>query len=219
MGRCWTSLLGGVLLVAPVSLTAQQPAAPQPASPASATNPAPSVPCALHIWPAATTHTTFQGWWQAGAVDGARRGIKGYPDMRADAIDAKQQALILKDIDWRAAMADPALDVVVHDAPSPGEDERGRTTRLVASTPACYSELIVTSSIVEVATFSTRSVRVQALRKTFKGDATPVNFASMSKAVIDLPEQIKPGDPLIDAATRRAFAEAMSKFAVMQSFH
>jgi len=179
----------------------------------------PHAPCALHIWPAATTHTTFQGWWKAGAVDGARRGIKGYPDLRADAIDSEQQALILKQIDWRAIHHDPELEVVVHQAPTGSEDDRGRTSRLVSNGSACYREIVVTSSLVEAATFSTRSVRILALRKTFEGDAAPVNFSSMAKAVITLPEQIQAGDPLIDEATRKAFAEAIGKFAVMQSFH
>ncbi|HWU02685.1 MAG TPA: hypothetical protein VN222_08115 [Novosphingobium sp.] len=139
--------------------------------------------------------------------------------MRADAIDTAQQATVLKSIDWRGIAADPNLDVVVHDTPVAEGDDRARTTRLMRESPACYSELIITTSMVEAAAFSTRSVRILALRKTFNGDAPPLNFSSMAKAVIELPEQVKPGDPRIDEATRKAFASAIYKFAVMQSFH
>jgi len=175
--------------------------------------------CALHVWPAATTHTTFQGWTHAGAVDGAQRGIKGYPDLRAGAIDTAQQVQILAALDWRDISGDPNLVVVVHPEPTGSDDDRSRTKRLVVDGHVCYRELIITSSLVEAAVFSTRSVRILALRKTFDGSAPPTNFSSMTKAVITLPEKIQPNDPQIDIATRAAFAVAVRKFAVAQSFH
>ena len=201
-------------------------AAPQPAGAQASTvttetpvpSPAPA-PCALHIWPAATTHTTFQGWTRAGAVDGAQRGIKGYPDLRAVAIDTAQQVQILSALDWREISGDPTLVVVVHPQPTGSDDDRSRTTRLIADGPACYRELIITSSLVESAVFSTRSVRILVLRKTFDGAAPPTNFSTMTKSVITLPEKVQPGDPQIDIATRAAFADAAHKFAVAQSFH
>jgi hypothetical protein len=94
---------------------------------------------------------------------------------------------------------------------------------LVAGSGACYREVIVTSSIVETAVFSTRSVRVLALRKRFDGaGGAPVNFSSMSEAVIQFSDADKAATDAgarMDAAAQAAFVKAVSKFAVMQSFH
>ncbi|MBU6266671.1 MAG: hypothetical protein KGN34_03960 [Sphingomonadales bacterium] len=209
------------LLAAPATVA---PAQAQP-SPAAATAPEAtrSLPatggCALHVWPAATTHTTFQGWTHAGAVDGARRGIKGYPDLHAEALDTAQQVRLLTTIDWRGLTGDPALAVTVHAAPTGSDDDRGRAARLVADSPACYREIIVTSSLVEAAAFSSRSIRILVLRKTFEGAGAPANFSSMAQAVIALPEKAADDDPRIPAAMQDAFLVAARKFAVMQSFH
>jgi hypothetical protein len=208
---------GLLALAAAVPTAAQALAAP----PAAA---GPSAACELHIWPAATTHTTFQGWIRAGAVDGAQRGVKGYPDLHANALDVGQQARLLATIDWRRAFNDPALVVVVHDAPAAGDDNRSRTSRLVAegSSP-CYRELIVANSIVESEVFAKESVRVLALRKRFDGvGSAPVNFSSMSQAAVVLTEADRAAadaNARIDAALQAAFVSAVSKFAVMQSFH
>lgn len=180
--------------------------------------------CELDIWPAATTHTTFQGWVRAGAVDGARRGMKGYPDLHANALDTGQQARLLSTIDWRAAFSDPSLVVVVHTAPTGSEDDRSRTSRLVPDGPSpCYRELIITSSFVESEVFSARSVRILALRKRFDGaGSAPANFSSMSEAAILFSDQDKAAADAgarMDAAVQAAFVSAVNKFAVMQSFH
>ena len=192
-----------------------------PGAPAAAQFPA---PCELHVWPAATTHTTFQGWIRAGAVDGARRGVKGYPDLHANALDTGQQARLLTTIDWRSAFSDPALVVVVHASPTGSDDDRSRTSRLVAeSSSPCYRELIIASSIVESEVFSKQSVRILALRKRFDGaGSAPANFSSMSEAAVELSDADKAaGDSSArtDAAVQAAFVLAVSRFAVMQSFH
>jgi hypothetical protein len=216
------------MLAAPwlFAMTAAIPVSAQtlPAQALSATAAQSPAPCELHVWPAATTHTTFQGWVRAGAVDGARRGVKGYPDLHANALDTGQQARLLSTIDWRAAFNDPALVVVVHAAPSGSADDRFRTSRLVAegSSP-CYRELIIASSIVESEVFAKQSVRILAIRKRFDGSGSaPANFSSMSEEAILFSEADKAaGDAStrMDAAVQAAFVSAVNKFAVMQSFH
>jgi len=204
-----------VIPTAAHALPAQSPSATAAQSPA---------PCELHIWPAATTHTTFQGWIHAGAVDGAKRGVKGYPDLHASALDTGQQARLLATIDWRGAFGDPGLVVVVHAAPTGSADDRTRASRLSAedSSP-CYRELIISSSIVESEVFSKQSVRILALRKRFDGaGSAPANFSSMSEAAVQLSDADKAaGDSSarMDAAVQAAFIAAVNKFAVMQSFH
>ncbi len=202
------------------------PVAAQPLPTASTpTVAAPSpAPCELHIWPAATTHTTFQGWVRAGAVDGAQRGVKGYPDLHASALDTGQQVRLLATVDWRGAFNDPALIVVVHPGPTGTDDDRSRTSRLVTEgSAACYRELIIVSSIVESEVFSDQSVRILALRKRFDGaGSAPVNFSSMSEATImftDADKAAPDSGARMDAAVQAAFVSAVSKFATMQSFH
>ena len=213
--------VGALLAISALSgLAAPAGAETSPTPSAAATVPP---PCELHIWPAATTHTTFQGWVRAGAVDGARRGLKGYPNLHADALDTAQQVSLLAHIDWPGAFNDPSLVVVVHPAPTGSADDRARTDRLVAqgSSP-CYRELIITSSVVESEVFAARSVRILALRKRFDGAAAPANFASMSEAAIYFTDEDKAAadaSARMDAAVRAAFAQAVAKFAVMQSFH
>jgi hypothetical protein len=201
--------------------TAAQTLPPQTPSATAAPS---AAPCELHVWPAATTHTTFQGWVRAGVVDGARRGKTGYPDLHASALDTAQQVRLLATIDWRGALQDPSLAVVVHPAPTGSADDRSRTSRLVAeSSSPCYRELIIASSIVESAVFSKQSVRILALRKRFDGaGSAPANFSSMSEsAILFLDEDKAAADASarMDAAVQAAFVLAVDKFAVMQSFH
>ncbi len=157
-------------------------------------------------------------------VDGARRGVKGYPDLHANALDTAQQARLLAKIDWRGAFSDPALVVVVHAAPTGSDDDRSRTSRLVGegSSP-CYRELIISSSIVESEVFSKQSVRILALRKRFDGaGSAPANFSSMSEAAVAISDADKAAADYgarMDAAVQAAFVSAVGKFAVMQSFH
>ncbi len=215
-----------VAIPALLTIIAAIPGAAQtlPAQPPSATAVPSPAPCELHVWPASTTHTTFQGWIRAGAVDGAKRGVKGYPDLHASALDTEQQARLLATIDWRGAFNDSALVVVVHTAPTGSADDRSRASRLVAegSSP-CYRELIIASSIVESEVFSNQSVRVLALRKRFDGEGSnPANFSSMSEAAIvfsDADKSAADASARMDAAVQAAFVTAVNKFAVMQSFH
>ncbi len=224
--RCLTPVCAVLAISGLLAVTPGIPAAAQtlPAqTPAATAAPSPA-PCELHVWPAATTHTTFQGWIRAGAVDGARRGIKGYPDLHANALDTGQQARLLATVDWRGAFNDPSLVVVVHAAPTGSADDRSRTSRLVAegSSP-CYRELIITSSIVESEVFSKQSVRILALRKRFDGaGSAPANFSSMSESAIVFSDQDRSAPDAgarMDAAVQAAFVVAVNKFAVMQSFH
>ena len=213
--------ISGLLTMAGAVPAAAQPR-PDPSPPAAAA-PSPA-PCELDIWPAATTHTTFQGWVRAGAVDGAQRGIKGYPDLHANALDIGQQVRLLATVDWRGAFNDPALVVVVHPRPTGSDDDRSRTSRLVAEgSSACYRELIIVSSIVESEVFSNQSVRILALRKRFDSvGSAPVNFSSMSEAAIpftDADKAAADSAARMDAAVQTAFVSAVSKFATMQSFH
>lgn len=213
--------LTALLAMTPGVPAAAQTLPPQSLSATAAQSPA---PCELHIWPAAATHTTFQGWVRAGAVDGAQRGKKGYPDLHASALDTGQQVRLLATVDWRGAFNDPTLVVVVHPRPTGSDDDRSRTSRLVTEgSSACYRELIIVSSIVESEVFSSRSVRILALRKRFDGaGSAPVNFSSMSEAVIpftDADKTAADSSTRMDAAVQAAFVLAASKFANMQSFH
>jgi len=209
-----------ILSVFSIVLSAQSAVAEQ-TSPLSGI--ATPLPCEMHIWPADTTHTTYQGWGHAGKVDGARRGIKGYPDLGADALDTKQQVRLLTSIDWPSISRDPTLKVVVHAAPTGADDDRSRTTRLVADSAPCYRELIITSSIIEAEVFSSRSVRILALRKRFDGaNALPVNFSSMAQVAIAASDEDKAASndsAHRNAAVQAAFIAAVGKFGVMQTFH
>lgn len=177
--------------------------------------------CELHVWPSAMTHTTYTGWFHGGAVDGKQRGMKGYPEMYADALDTPQQVRLLSQIDWRTQTGDPNLHFVVHQSPTGSDEDRKRTSRLVADAGPCYRELIITSSIVEAEALSSQSVRVVALRKKFDGaGAPPVNFATMSMAVVQIPDKAGADyDGRMRTAVQSAFLAAVNKFVIMQSFH
>jgi|GEM_PF-1691254 len=178
-------------------------------------------PCEWHVWPAAVTHTTYYGWAHGGAVDGNQRGIKGYPDMKPDALDAQGQARLLSQIDWHAQTSDPNLRVVIHQIPTGSDDDRKRTSRLLTDTAPCYRELIITGSVVEANVLSSNSVRIVALRKKFDGaNASPVNFATMSMVVFQVPEKNGADfDARMRSAVQDAYLAAVNKFIVMQSFH
>ena len=200
--------------------------APIDAKPVTATGPRPTnqptgTPCELHIWPSEHAHTTYFGWVHGGAVDGNRRGIKGYPNMYAEALDTAEQARLLAQVNWPVQTGEAGLQISVHATPTGTDDDRTRTTRLIAGSAACYRELIITSTIVENAAFSSQSVRVVALRKKFDGTtALPASFSSMSMAKVDVPEKTVPEfDAKMRTAVQAAFLEAIKKFAVIQSFH
>jgi hypothetical protein len=187
--------------------------------------PSPDLPshphCELHVWPAETTHTTFLGWVHGGAVDGNRRGIKGYPNLYADALDTPQQVRLLSQIDWPAQTGDPGVHVTIHQVPTGSDDDRTRTSRLIADAGSCYREIIITASLVEAETFSSQSVRVVVLRKRFDGvGVSPVNFSTMSMAKIEVPEKNVPEfDEKMGDAVRNAFLAAFKKVIIIQSFH
>lgn len=200
-------------------------AIPVQAVQAAQTAPAPAVQadarCALHVWPAETTHSTYFGWAHGGAIDGNRRGIKGYPATYAEVLDTPGQVGLLGQIDWPTQTGDPGLQVSIHPATTGGDDDRTRTSRLISDSGACYQEIIITSSIIEMNVMASRSVRIVGLRKKFSGPGTsPVNFSAMSMAKIEVPDKTVPDfDEKMRLATRDAFLVAVKKFVIMQSFH
>lgn len=214
--RLTVGLWGGLAL-------ASYAAAQTPHEPAPSAGSALAANCVLHIWPADGAHTTFQGWIRAGAVDGARRGVKGYPDFHASALDTPEQAHLLESIDWRAALHDPTLAVKVHDTPTGASDDRTRKARLIADSPPCYREVVVTSAIVESEVFSALSVRILAVRKRFDAaDSTPASFSSMSVAPVgfsDADKAAPDAEARFDAAVRAAYVQAAKQFGIMQLFH
>lgn len=176
--------------------------------------------CALHIWPAETAHSTYMGWWHGGATDGDRRGIKGYPHIHAEALGLPEQVRLLRTIDWAGETGQRADLVTVHDSPSPSDDDRTRTSRLVPGA-GCYREIIVTSAIIEAAAMSNQSVRIVALRKSFDASgAVPVNFSSMTSVKVEMPDKKDPAfDEKVVAAMQAGYLAAVRKFIVLQSFH
>lgn len=69
-----------------LAATAVQPIAVPSAS--AQTAPVAGAPngCVLHVWPGADAKSSYAGWFHGGAVNGDKRGIKGYPDMHATAL-------------------------------------------------------------------------------------------------------------------------------------
>jgi len=141
--------------------------------------------------------------------------------MYAEALGTPQQASLLSQVDWQKQSSDPNLRVVVHLSTTGTDDDRTRTTRLVAGGGACYRELIITSLVVESAAMSSQSVRVMAIRKRFDGaDAVSVNFSSMAMANVPIPEKTGPDfDDRMRAAVQGAFQAAIVKFMKIQNNH
>jgi hypothetical protein len=137
--------------------------------------------CVLHVWPSATAKSSYMGWFHGGAVDGDRRGIKGYPDLHGRVLSTAVQQQLLRDIDWKTWAELPAASVVVHDQPPEAADDLGRTTPLITDRPDCYTELIVHSVFVERAALSTTTVRVMAITKRWQGNlTTPKTYSLMT---------------------------------------
>lgn len=213
------------LVAGPDVLAQAEQAAPVAAVQAAQTTPAPTAQadtrCALHVWPSDTTHSTYFGWAHGGAIDGNRRGINGYPATYAEVLDTPGQVSLLGQIDWPTQVGDPGVQVSIHPAPTGGDDDRTRTSRLISDSGTCYQEIIIASSIVELNVMASRSVRIVGLRKKFSGPGTPpVNFSAMSMAKIEVPDKTGPDfDEKMRLATRNAFLIAVKKFVIMQSFH
>jgi len=153
-------------------------------------------------------------------VDGDKRGIKGYPDMFTDAIDMLHQVTLLNTIDWRGLMGASTLQFTVHDKVTGSDDDRTRITRATPSASPCYREIIVKTSVIEAAAFSSRSLRIVAISKNFEGGNTPKTFSTMTVEPLVLPEKSAPDfDKKMYDEVQRAFVAAMRKFMIAQSFH
>lgn len=191
-------------------------AADAPKAPPSAAK-----PCELHVWPAAAAHSSYVGWFHGGAVDGDKRGIKGYPEMYTGEVDMAHQVAAFRQIDWNAWADAVTYVVTVHESATGADDDRLRATRLVPGDSACYREFIVSSVLIEAATFSSRSVRLVGLMKKFDASGQkPSTFTSMVKADLVLPDKSSANFEIeVRKNTREAFAAAVNKFMVAQSFH
>jgi hypothetical protein len=146
--------------------------------------------CGLHVWPAGNAQTSYRGWFHGGAVDGDKRGIKGYPALHGEVLTTAVQHQLLANIDWSNRLATPNLAVVVHDQPPPAQDDLDRTAPLIADRPDCYDELIVHSVFVERAVFSATSVRLVIIGKKWSGQNTePSTFSLMTDQKVRLDDQ------------------------------
>jgi hypothetical protein len=149
--------------------------------------PATGEACVLHVWPAENARSSYTGWFHGGAVDGDRRGIKGYPAMHSEVLTTPTQQQLLTTVDWAKSLDDPRLAVVVHDAPPSEQDDRTRTTPLLADRPACYEELLVHSVLVERAAMSSSTVRIMVIAKKWRTqDSVPETFSVMNNERVDL---------------------------------
>ena len=167
------------------------------------------VHCVLHVWPARDARSSYTGWFHGGAVDGDKRGIKGYPDMHGAALNSAAQRELLARIDWAERRRLPGLAVVVHDAPPPSSDDIGRTTALLADRPGCYDEVLVHSVFIEGATFSSKSVRLMMIAKRWRGSARPDTYSAMSVEKVVLTDK----DPaVIEKSLKDGFASAIHQY-------
>lgn len=150
-----------------------------------------SASCVLHVWPSADAHSAYLGWFHGGAVDGDRRGIKGYPALHAEVLTTAVQRQLLTNMDWPKLLTRPGVSVVVHDQPPSAQDDQARSVPLIADRPSCYQELLLHSVFVEKAALSTSSVRVMIIAKTWHGaEAAPSTFSAMAEEKVNLT-----GDP------------------------
>ncbi|HEV2595757.1 MAG TPA: hypothetical protein VGU01_11200 [Sphingomicrobium sp.] len=166
--------------------------------------------CVLHVWPGSDAHSSYSGWFHGGAVDGDKRGIRGYPAMHADVLNTAAQRALLAKIDWAELRAMPGLKIVIHDAPPPPQDDLARDVPLIGNHVGCYDELLVHSVLVERATFSSRSVRVMMIAKRWRSpDWRAATYGAMSVDTVDLGA----GDvSATQAALEAGFTSAIHKF-------
>jgi hypothetical protein len=143
--------------------------------------------CILHVWPAVDARSSFMGWFHGGAVDGDKRGIKGYPALHSEVLTTSVQRQLLDQIDWSNRLGMPKLSVVVHDQPPAPQDDQTRAVPLIADQSDCYEELIVHSVLVERAVFSATTVRLMIIAKKWRGrNAQPTTFSVMTNDKVEL---------------------------------
>ena len=168
--------------------------------------------CVLHVWPSGDAQSSYSGWFHGGAVNGDKRGIKGYPAMHSEVLTTSVQRQLLASVNWSELLARPSLTVVVHDEPPPAQDDQGRTTALMPDHPACYQELLLHSVLVESAAFSNSTVRLMIISKDWRGaSAQPSTYSAMVNAPVDLRT-----DP--DASLKNGFVESVRKVLISKYF-
>jgi len=206
----------GLLLCASSSSLASQASqsVPLPASGAIAN--AGDEVCALHVWPAGDARSSYQGWFHGGAVNGDKRGIKGYPNMHSEVLTTPVQHDLLERVDWTRGVANSKIAVVVHDQPPEAQDDRTRTQPLIADRPACYDEFIVHSVFVEKAALSASTVRIVVIGKSWRnGAATPKTYSLMMDDRVSLGGQ---DDKLVEQSVKAGFLGSIHKALVASSF-
>ena len=166
--------------------------------------------CVLHVWPGSDARSSYTGWFHGGAVDGDKRGIKGYPRMYSDVLSTAAQRELLQDVDWAERRTTPGLNVVVHDSPPPPDDHLGRTTALIAGHPDCYDELLIHSVFVEGAAFSSKTVRLMVYAKRWRGvGGMPATYSAMSIEKVVLTDK----DPaVIEKSLKDGFTSAIGQY-------
>lgn len=165
--------------------------------------------CVLHVWPAGNAQTSYRGWFHGGAVDGDKRGIKGYPALHGEMLTTAIQHELLTNIDWSNGLAKPRLAVVVHDQPPPIQNDLDRTAPLIADRPDCYDELIVHSVFVERAVFSATSVRLVLIGKKWSGqNGQPSTFSLMTDQKVKLDDR-HPDN--LEASLKDGFVASLEK--------
>lgn len=189
-----------------------QVGAPQTAAVISPPTIAPTVTqaCVLHVWPASDARSSYSGWFHGGAVDGDKRGIKGYPIMHATYLSTAVQSQILSGIDWADLRSMPGLKTVIHAEPPPPQDDLARATPLTEGPANCYDELLVHSVLVEGAAFSSKSVRLMIIAKRWRApESRPATYGAMSLENVDL--RLGSSD-VIEATLKSGFVSALKKY-------
>jgi len=173
--------------------------------------------CVLHVWPSSEAKSSYMGWFHGGAVNGDRRGIKGYPDLHGDVLSTAVQQQLLKEVDWPTLAELPASSVVVHDAPPAAADDLARTTPLIANAPECYGELIIHSVFVERAAFSATTVRVMVIAKRWQAKlSSPKTYSMMT----DHRANFGTGDkPAVELSLKTAFISSVQQVLSAKYFH
>jgi hypothetical protein len=153
------------------------------------------------------------GWFHGGAVDGDRRGIKGYPAMHAEVLSTAVQEQLLSTMNWAELLSRPGLSVIVHEQPPFPQDDVARAAPLTADRPGCHQELLIHSVFVEKAALSSTSVRVIAIAKTWHVSETrPSTFSAMANEKVDVS-----GQP--DAMIKEGFLASVRKLLNATYFH
>lgn len=142
--------------------------------------------CVLHVWPGPDAKSSYSGWFHGGAVDGDKRGIKGYPEMHASALATSAQRALVERVDWSGQLDKPGLSVVIHDEPPVVQDDLTRKTALLTNRPTCYAEAIIHSVFVESEVFSAKTVRVLLIFKLWKGSSVPWTYSTMDTEKVRL---------------------------------